>query len=752
MFHTLKNGETKAIGKRTVVNLNGTWTVGESIGADEMATAFDHTCPVPAVLSCATPEFDKIGDFESSMRQYCKENWKNCTNGLVDLPVDEEAKNSEFGKAYQDRNYFWYKKTFQAPQKHTYADLIVLMARFGSKVWLNGTAVGENDSCFVSGRYDVADVIKWGEENEVIVRVGAHPGVLPKGNLNIEDCEHEKWYPGIWDDVELYCYDGVKIHSVQIAPKIDPKQITVETEVLNRSNDPKVVTLTQTVKTTDQQVILADYSEEIELMPGELKAVQCVIPLPEAELWSPEAPNLYILETSSDGDTEQNRFGVREAYFRTDTKKFYLNGEICHLRGGLITLERFIEDPLSKEYPFDKNWIRAFLGQGKELMSWNFTKFSLTAAPRRWLDMADEVGFMNAIELPIWCFNPDKPDTFFGYVKRYDMDALMRDVEQWVRDTRCHTSLVYWNAANETAQEWTGTKVIPLGRSLDLEKRAWLNSYSTPVDINDPVENHPYHFHVNGFDFPAEWKFDMLQLESMCGYERMSALGVPSFSTGHAQVISEYEWLWLTRKGELSMYTTNVYPNLPYPHDTPEERQETFNYLLGGLTEYWRAHRGYAQVVYNAWLAGDMGPGHCAVCDNFSDPRTLEFQPTFLKYVREAFKPMGVYLEFWKREVQAGENRQFYVMMINDYLEDKEGTLHLYMKYEDGTMEDLGEKNFCMGPNGSTTIFYNISIPEKLGKAEMLAIAVSKDGLMTKSVRKVEVKKELPPRPYNAMW
>ncbi len=109
---------------------------------------------------------------------------------------------------------------------------------------------------------------------------------------------------------------------------------------------------------------------------------------------------------------------------------------------------------------------------------------------------------------------------------------------------------------------------------------------------------------------------------------------------------------------------------------------------------------------------------------------------------------MGVYLEFWKREVQAGENRVFYIMMVNDYLEAKEGEIILTMNYEDGTIVEMGRRPFSMGRNGSATVKYDISMPEKIGKAEMTATAVSGDGLMTKSYRWVEVKEEIPPRPY----
>jgi len=750
MYNTLQTGETKKIGDRTIVNLNGTWEVGESIEAEEMASVFGHTTPVPGLLTSAQPEFPHLGEFESVGLQHSKMNWKNCTGGVVDLPINEEALKYNFGLSEQERNYFWYKKIFHAPTKHEYADLIVLKARYGSKVWVNGIAVGSNDSCFTSARYNVSDIIKWDEDNEIIIRIGAHPEVIPEGNLNMEDMEHEHWFPGIWDDVELYCYNNVAVRSIQFAPKISPKQVLIETEIENMAQKQVEVTVTQKIMTQDMMAIVAESRKTYLLAPQERKTVQCTIMLPEyAQLWSPEDPNLYVVETSTEGDCELNRFGLREIGFRTDTRKFHLNGEIYYLRGGMIMLGRFFEDPLCGQFPWNDEWIHKLIGENRREMSWNATKYSLADVPRRWLEIADEEGLMGYPELPIWMFNPERPESFNGYVKTYDMESIMRDVETWVRDQRNHTSIICWCGALETCVDWLGNDVIPLGRSLDLEKRAWINSYNPPVGPDDPIEDHPYRFTLNGL--PEEWNipgFDMLTLESECGHMRQSTIGTPTLSTGHAMTISEYEWLWLTRGGEVSRYLANTYHKLPYPVSTAMERQETCNYLLAGMTEYWRAHRNYAQVIFHAWLAGDTGPGHCAVCDYFKDPQTLEFQPAFYKYVKEAFKPLGVYLEFWKREVQMGEERIFYVMLINDYHEEKNGEVILTIDYDDGDSFEIEKKSFTMGGNGSSTIKYVMHMPEKIGKATMKATAVTDDGLSTTSYRWIEVKKEIAPRPY----
>lgn len=52
---------------------------------------------------------------------------------------------------------------------------------------------------------------------------------------------------------------------------------------------------------------------------------------------------------------------------------------------------------------------------------------------------------------------------------------------------------------------------------------------------------------------------------------------------------------------------------------------------------------GITKEVYETLL----GP-HAVTCDNFADVTTLKLEPHFESYMREAFKPVGVYLDFWQ--------------------------------------------------------------------------------------------------------
>ena len=111
------------------------------------------------------------------------------------------------------------------------------------------------------------------------------------------------------------------------------------------------------------------------------------------------------------------------------------------------------------------------------------------------------------------------------------------------------------------------------------------------------------------------------------------------------------------------------------PVATPDQRRQACAYCLAGLTEFWRASREHAGVMYLAYLDADLP--HCFTCDNFSDVRRPQLEPHFADYMGEAFKPLGVYVKFWQPFLPAGEERSYPVTIINDTYEAAKGRLEL---------------------------------------------------------------------------
>ena len=79
--------------------------------------------------------------------------------------------------------------------------------------------------------------------------------------------------------------------------------------------------------------------------------------------------------------------------------------------------------------------------------------------------------------------------------------------------------------------------------------------------------------------------------------------------------------------------------------------------------------------MYLAYLDADLP--HCFTCDNFADVRRPQLDAHFADYMGEAFKPLGVYVNFWQPTLPAGGERSYRVTIINDTYEPARGRLEL---------------------------------------------------------------------------
>jgi hypothetical protein len=84
---------------------------------------------------------------------------------------------------------------------------------------------------------------------------------------------------------------------------------------------------------------------------------------------------------------------------------------------------------------------------------------------------------------------------------------------------------------------------------------------------------------------------------------------------------------------------------------TNRQRRAFAAYMTAAETEYFRAHRNYAGVLHFVYLTGDY-PGS-ATGDILQDVNIPTVDPYFSKYLTQAFKPLGVYLNFWQTSLPA---------------------------------------------------------------------------------------------------
>ena len=677
-------------GQRVTVPLDGAWEIEDSVEAGRIPDRWTHRAPVPGLANLAQPAFADVDRFDS----------KEIINNRVrqgKLP-ESALLTGTAGTPLQKRNYFWYAKSFRAPARKQVALLKINKAQFGTAVWVNGKKLGEYAGCFSASYFNLTPVIDWNGENRVVIRIGAHPAVLPESYPTGSDFEKNRWTPGIYDSVSVLLMDNPVIETVQVAPKVDPPRIIVQTALRNYGAAPATAQLAHRVGNASARA-------SVPLAAGETKTVTHTIAMPGARLWSPETPHLYTLESSTGGDTVSTRFGVREFRFDTATKRAYLNGKVYFLRGSNITLHRFFEDPDAAGLPWNEAWVRKLLGEIPKKMNWNTFRFCIGPVPQKWLEIADEAGLLIQNEFFIWTGHP----SWVGkYERKWDAPELIRQYKDWMRDNWNHPSVAIWDANNESLDPVFHEKVIPALRPLDLSNRPWENSYNLPAGPDDPVEDHPY-LYIRNWDSKTE-RFKIAELERMSGTGK--SLSTPS---GHATVLNEYGWLWLNRNGSPTELTHSVYEFLLGKNADPKERLKLWAYLLAGKTEFWRAHRNYAGILHFVYLTCCYEGAY--TCDHFQDVKTLTLDPNFADYVRESFKPLGVYINFWQPSLKAGETRQFTVMMVNDVDKPAEGKLVLTLGPE------RAETKFSIPALGAETYQLELRAPTAAGDYLLQAAA-----------------------------
>lgn len=695
----------QALAQRATVSLDGQWQIADSMSGDEIPSRFDHTVPVPGLVNLARPVFPDVDAF------YSREQLANRIRAK--LSPEEWLTNYWKGKVDQDRNYFWYKKTFRAPAQRAVARLKIGKAQFGTAVWLNGQKIGEYAGCFSASYFHLEKAVRWNEENTLVVRIGAHPAVLPDDFPTGSDFEKIKWTPGIYDSVSIFFNDNPVIESIQVAPRVATSEILVQSTLKNWGEAAVSASLTHTVKPWKSGKKAA-VSEPlaINLQPGEEKVITNTIKIPQARLWSPEDPFLYVVDTDSGGDRVSTRFGMREFRFDGPTRRAYLNGKVYYLRGSNITLHRFFEDPLCLDLPWKEEWVRKLLGDLPRKMHWNYFRFCIGPVPDRWFEICDEVGLLIQNEFFVWTGGPG---WYKGYSRTHDVDEMIRQYKDWMRDHWNHPSVAVWDANNETKDDSFGMKIIPAVRPLDLSNRPWENSYNPPAGPDDPVEDHPYLMQSGS---TGKLTFQMSNLEKMDGKPRRGSLP----SDHHAPLINEYGWLWLNRDGSPTRLTENLYPQLMgTTNTTARERLDLYSYLLAGKTEFWRAHRQYAGIIHFVYLTCSY-PG-VYTADHFSDVTRLKLDPAFQDYMGEAFKPLGVYINFFQSKLAAAKDHTFTIMLINDHDQPVSGKLDLSLVNEKGKAVTRAQADFSMNERGDQTLQVTLSVPEVTGKFTLKATA-----------------------------
>lgn len=674
---------------RRTISLDGIWQIAEG-DLETPPVNFERTVPVPGLASLATPAF-------------------------ADPPGPPVADRQQVPQKDPRRDAFWYRRSFRLDRPApAVAVLKVHKALFGTRVYLNGQLLGDHRPCFTPGYFDARAALVAGE-NELLMRVGADRDAVGPAIPAGFDFEKQRYIPGIFDSVELILSGTPHFTQLQAAPDIEAQAVRVQA-VLHNDGPPVDATVTLVVREAQSgREAGRATTERTSFAAGAPTSVDVRIPLAACRLWSPEDPFLYALDADSGADRVQTRFGMRQLRFDPTTGRAVLNGQTYFLRGSNVTLYRFFEDGECRDLPWRAEWVRLLHRRAKQ-MHWNFLRYCIGFPPEAWYDIADEVGILIQDEFPIWSHTPQTT-----------RDELASEYAEWLRERWNHPCVVVWDGNNETRSAETGPAICQV-RGLDLSQRPWDNSYNPPQEPGDVFESHPYHFNP-GF-----------RLRSLATADPVPQGNQIRNEGRHAVIINEYGWHWLNRDGTPTTLTRDLYRSVLGENATAAQRFHMQATWLAADTEFWRAHRQAAAVVHFTMLGYSRPDGQ--TCDHWraGGVAQLVWEPEFYRYVRDAFAPVGLAVDFWREQVVPQTQSRVSVIVTNDLERSWRGPVTLRLQEADGssrTVEIVEEAS--LAPWGQATVEFDLAWPAELGPYTLTGELRGADGELVRSVRELEI-------------
>jgi beta-galactosidase len=515
--------------------------------------------------------------------------WKNPDTSswrVLDLPHDwsVEQEREPDAPSWASGGYFqmgrsWYRKAFEVPEDWEGKKVFIEFegVYMNAEVWLNQNYLGRHPYGYTTFAYDLTPYLKAGEENTLTVKVD-------------NDCQlNSRWYSGsgIYRHVWLMVTDPVHVGHWGVyvtTPEVSEDQATVnvETTLNNETETPQEVALNTHLVTPEGDVV-ETVTASLDLEPESSKVVMQVATVDDPQLWSPEAPNLYRIETEVlvDGevvDTNSTPFGIRTLAFSAE-KGFLLNGQETLLKGGCVHHDNGVMGTAA----YDRSEARKV--ERLKANGYNAIRCAHNPPSPAFLDACDRLGML-VIDEAFDCWREGK--TPYDYHVAFP-DWWQRDLDSMLFRDRNHPSVIMWSIGNEVRER--------NGRSQGVEIAQALADRIREVDPTRPVTAA-----INGSGDTWPWE----QTDAV-----FAALDVGGYNYQEKQYRSDHE-----RHPERIMYGSESTAEEALEHWTAVEE---LPYVIGDFV--WTSldylgEAGIGRVYYEDEMTQFLGeyPWHQANC------------------------------------------------------------------------------------------------------------------------------------------
>ena len=342
---------------------------------------------------------------------------------------DNNLGNQPAANGYLPTGMGFYRKEFEIPETEKGRKISIEFDGIfrNSTIWVNGHYLGNHISGYTPSKYDLTDVLRYGNEgkNAILVKVDAS--------------EYEGWWyegGGIYRHVWLVKTDRLHVARFGIfitTPTISDAEATVsiKTSLKNEYKTGKNISLVSKITDKTGKVLDTKTTNQF-IEPYDETEITQTGSIQKPMLWSPETPNLYkvLTEVSENGcimDTYETTFGVRKV--EVNKNGVFLNGKLYPIEG---TCNHQDFAGIGVALPDKINWYKLKLL--KEMGS-NGYRCSHHPPTPELLDMCDSMGFMVVDE-----------NRFLS-----SSDEGLKDLKTMLYRDRNHPSIFIWCLENE---EW----------------------------------------------------------------------------------------------------------------------------------------------------------------------------------------------------------------------------------------------------------------------------------------------------------
>ena len=333
----------------------------------------------------------------------------------------------------------WYRKTFTLPVNEKLSRTIINFdgVYMNCDVWLNGKLVGSHPYGYTAFHYDISDFLNpAGKSNVIAVKVK-------------NEGQNSRWYSGsgIYRHVSLtqkqavsVAQNGVFVNTESVSS--DEAEIKLSAVVENKTGVANKVKLVISVVDLEGKIAKTVETSEITISSESHEFVQN-IKIPNAKLWSIEAPNLYTAEIKVmvNGelvDKSTQTFGIRTIRFDAQNG-FQLNGKTVLLKGGCMHHDNGFLGSATIDRAEERR-VELMKSNG-----FNAIRTSHNPPSKQFLDACDRLGVLVLDEAFDQWVRPKNPEDYNQYFK----DWWEKDLESMVYRDQNHPSVILWSIGNE---------------------------------------------------------------------------------------------------------------------------------------------------------------------------------------------------------------------------------------------------------------------------------------------------------------